>query len=92
MSGDYQDFGYEDKPETCLWCGRKLKHLKVIDPEASRTTPGHYVIKPADKLGSQQDDCFCGLRCGYQFGVRMAELGERLAKSHQPSVRAEEEA
>lgn len=85
MSGDYQDFGYEGKPETCLWCGRKLQRKTLMDRHATDLAhrdgtlrPGLWISKPAEKLGSYQDDCFCGLRCGYQFGLRLAEFGRRL--------------
>ena len=78
---DRQPFGYEGKPGTCLWCGRKLHRKKVMaDPgEAGATEVGpHFWHKPADKLGGYQDDSFCGLRCGYSFGLRLAQLGRRL--------------
>ena len=55
-----------EKPDTCLWCGRKL---------------------PAEPFGrggrgGYGDGFFCGLRCAYQFGVRMAGLGHRLQSPH----------
>lgn len=74
-------FGYQGKPDTCLWCGRKLRRKKVI---AEPGEPGaversfHFWEKPAEKLGGYQDGFFCGLRCGYEFGLRMAQLGRRL--------------
>jgi hypothetical protein len=43
----------------------KKKYTTVVD---ERATVG----------GDYQDGFFCGLRCGYQFGVRMGELGRRL--------------
>lgn len=86
--GDYQRFGYKQEPETCLWCGRKLRRKQVMcnegDPGAVRRggdDVAGWWVKPADKLGSYQDDSFCGLRCGYLFGLRMAELGKRLGLS-----------
>jgi len=35
-------------------------------------------LRPALKTGRYQDGFFCGLRCGYQFAARLAELGRRL--------------
>ena len=34
------------------------------------------------------DDLFCGLRCGYQFGVRMAGKGRRFIPGSQNEVKA----
>lgn len=47
---------------TCLWCGRKLRR-NTRDPE-------HF--------GDYADNAFCGLRCGYAFGVIAARNGFRL--------------
>ena len=34
------------------------------------------------RLGQYEDNAFCGLRCGYMFGLTLARLGKRLeAKS-----------
>lgn len=72
----WQPFGYEGMPGTCLWCGRKLRHETVIDSDSDKPYPGNLVR--ADKSGRYQDDSFCGLSCGYRFGRRLAELGNRL--------------
>jgi hypothetical protein len=80
---DYQPFGYTGEPGTCFWCGRRLRRRKVsAEPgEPGATKAGlHFWTKPAARLGGYQDDTFCGLRCGYQFGLRMAELGRRLQR------------
>lgn len=50
----------------CLWCSRKLR------AEAIGTT------NPEGHLGRYQDNAFCGLRCGYRFGVMFASFGNRL--------------
>lgn len=77
-------FGATGKPGTCLWCGDKLKHGTVTADESQRDDPTyksvapHYATVRAARSGSYQDDKFCGLRCGYRFGLRMAELGKRL--------------
>lgn len=50
----------------CHWCGSKLRHRDLGDG-----------IKAA-KAGPYQDDAFCTLNCGYQFGLQMVENGRRL--------------
>ena len=51
-----------NEPGTCLWCGRKLRKFHLND----------------GSKGDYGDNAFCGLRCGYSFGVTMAELGKKL--------------
>jgi len=37
------------------------------------------IIDERDTIGGDyRDGFFCGLRCGYEFGVRMAQLDKRL--------------
>lgn len=50
-------------PSTCLWCGRRLRR------------PRHVL---REHLGDYGDNAFCGLRCGYAFGVTFAGFGHRL--------------
>lgn len=50
-------------PGTCLWCGTTLRKPRFTD-DGSR--------------GDYRDNAFCGLRCGYSFGVVLARHGERL--------------
>lgn len=59
----WRPFGATNEPGTCLWCGRKLQ------------------AEPYQRggRGGYGDGFFCGLRCAYQFGERMAQLGRRLA-------------
>lgn len=82
--GDYRDFGYEGKTGTCLWCGHKLTFKRVMAHDADKDNPtykvegAHFATKRAEQAGGYQDDSFCGLRCGYQFGLRLASLGRRL--------------
>lgn len=87
MRSEWQPFGYDGGPGTCLWCGRRLPRETVHDAraeeqmrEAGLTGPELWraSLRPALKTGRYQDGVFCGLRCGYQFGKRMAELGHRL--------------
>lgn len=84
---DWQSFGYKGKPGTCLWCGRRLTRQTVLDSRAEEQMRKAGLIgdelyraslRPASKPGRYYDGFFCGLRCGFQFGVRMAELGRRL--------------
>lgn len=49
---------------TCIWCGRKLR-LKLYN-------------NTQENRGDYMDNAFCGLRCGYSFGVALASHGYRL--------------
>lgn len=93
--GDWQPFGYKGKPGTCKWCGRKLRRkywpkyetTKALNVLGDETTYQKRVGKePAAGLGGYSDNHFCGLRCGYQFGLRMAELGRRLGLQERRTV------
>jgi hypothetical protein len=78
-------FGYAGEPGTCLWCGRKLRHRRVMATDADQGNPTYkvegaqFATIVADRAGPYQDDTFDTLGCGYRFGLRMAELGRRLA-------------
>jgi hypothetical protein len=80
MSGDRQPFGYSGQSATCLWCGRRLRRTTVLDTGRMEREGLSYAVRPAAGLGAYADDCFCGLRCGYQFGLRQAQLGGRLER------------
>jgi hypothetical protein len=73
---EWRDFNASNKPDTCLWCGRKLRYKTLHDWGVGDANPTRSY--KAEKGGDYQDGQFCGLRCGYLFGVRMAELGRRL--------------
>ena len=77
---DWRKFGYEGTPGTCLWCGRKLIYHAVFDdtPGAVGKTPYSVPVKRPAKPGQYHDGHFCGLRCAYQYAVRLADLGSRL--------------
>ena len=92
---EWRPFGATNAPDTCLWCGNKLRHkvteshyeeIRVEVPEELRWDPAvthrkqskSVADKRAEKGGDYQDGFFCGLRCGYQFGERLAQLGRRL--------------
>lgn len=65
-----QPFNPSNKPGTCKWCGRKL-HLARFRLHGGQRHRGSY-----------GDDTFCGLRCGYRFGLTMSK--ERQFKPKQP--------
>lgn len=78
----WQPFGYEGKPETCLWCGRKLHYQKTRTWGTVEVNGGFTSKitgeKRAELPGYYEDGFFCGLSCGYKFGVRLAQLDKRL--------------
>lgn len=46
------------EPARCQWCGNRLRRPKRMNGEPMYAKPGDY-----------GDGLFCGLRCGYQYGV-----------------------
>lgn len=60
---------------SCLWCGATLKPARAHDELLARV--GLDAVKV---VGDYGDGRFCGLRCGYAFGVWAAHLGFRLAE------------
>lgn len=73
-------FNPSNRPGTCLYCGRKLWWIKRTFTQGSRGVlipvgerPNLYA-----KAGDYGDGFFCGLRCGYQFGVLAANHGNRF--------------
>ena len=90
---DWHPFGYRGGPGTCKWCGRKLRRLKVLDKtlEQDLITAGtrpyeafERALVPAALPGGYHDGHFCGLRCAYQFAVRLADLGQQLTAAGPP--------
>ena len=67
-----EPYSYDGVKDSCLWCGRKLRAYRYRDAE-------HNKGKGKEK-GDYGDGHFCGLRCGYQFAVRLADLGRRLVR------------
>jgi hypothetical protein len=57
-------------PGNCHWCGARLNLCRL----ANHPT----IASHRDARGAYGDNSFCGLRCGYAFGVQMAVLGRRL--------------
>lgn len=69
-----------NKPETCLWCGRKLRRkMQAFDKDGKYLKPKDRTEPAYDAGGSYGDGYFCGLRCGYLFGEQMAKFGRRIA-------------
>lgn len=83
-SGSWQPFGYAGEPGTCLWCGRRLRYLRVMATDSDKDDPSykvvgpHFATKRAQQAGPNQDDLFDTTNCGYLFGRRMALMGHRL--------------
>lgn len=82
----WRDFDATNKPDTCVWCGQKLRWKthgvsKPIDmpwEEWWKHPDSKVNERRYDKPGDYGDGFFCGLRCGYMFGERLAQLGRRL--------------
>lgn len=81
------------KPAHCKWCGRALRkkwcqveapHVKSWHapdrhyPDGCATGYGPLVKVGEPKLGDYGDGHFCGLRCGYDFGLWFANNGNKL--------------
>lgn len=85
MKNDWQAFGATNQPGTCLFCGRKLRCGTREAKPGEEGNPtwksygGNYATVRNEMPGSYADGKFCGLRCGYQFGLRLAQLGRRLS-------------
>ena len=88
MSGYWRSADPSNKPETCLWCGKKLRwQTRPVETGPAEgeswadywKRDGGKAKTRAAKPGDYQDGHFCGLRCGYQFGVAMADHGRRLS-------------
>jgi hypothetical protein len=73
---EWRDFDASNREDTCLWCGRKLRYKTKQDWTVRDFKPTRSY--KAEKAGDYEDGFFCGLRCAYRFGVRMAEFGRRI--------------
>ena len=80
-----KEFAATNRPGTCLWCGDRLVRREVMVDDSRRGEPGvtwhelgHYATELAETPGPYHDGFFCSLRCGFQFGVRMAGFDHRL--------------
>lgn len=87
------EFGATNEPDTCLWCGRKLrtnytrgdviegprKSVKGRDGHDDYTVPTYKRInKKATGKGLMDEGFFCTVTCATFFGSTVARLGERL--------------
>lgn len=82
---EWQGYGATGEPGTCLWCGRKLRQPKRPFTDDGQWIPrGQRTATTYSKPGDYGDGNFCGLRCGYMFGVRLADAGTRLVRKVQP--------
>jgi hypothetical protein len=85
----WRDYAATGKPGTCIWCGEELRR-PVEATNTMERLPGpeggirfHRIPKAArkprySKPGDYGDGHFCGLRCGYMFGVEIADQGTRM--------------
>ena len=78
---EFRAFNPSNKRGTCLHCGRKLRWIKRTFTQGPREVPIPVGERPNRyaKAGDYGDGFFCGLRCGYQFGVLAAQHGNRFA-------------
>lgn len=78
---EFRAFNPSNERGTCLYCGRKLRWIKRIFTPSPRGVQIPIGERPNlySKAGDYGDGFFCGLRCGYQFGVLAAQHGYRFA-------------
>jgi hypothetical protein len=66
---DWHPFGYEGKPGTCKWCGRKLRRKSVVDKQLEarleaqgvpRAKSWQQALVPAEKLGTTRTTTSAG--------------------------------
>lgn len=87
------DYGPTNEPDTCLWCGAKLrtnytmgeriegprKLVKGREGYNSYYVPTfRYINKKKTGKGVYDTGFFCTLFCGMQFGIAFARMGRRL--------------
>ncbi len=51
--------------------------MRMVYTDATKRT---YRMEHTGNYGDYGDNSFCGLRCGYRFGARLAELGHQLVR------------
>jgi hypothetical protein len=75
-------FGATNKTDTCRWCGRKLVWVCNTQYEESAAPNGKRRIVSRTRRyqapGAYGNGHFCGLTCGYQFGLTLATAGHVL--------------
>jgi len=67
----WREFAADCLPGTCRWCGRTLRAY------------WHDRKEPIEKRrrGDYGDGMFCGLRCGYLYGLAAIKVGTILEKN-----------
>lgn len=73
---NFAKFGSPTAPGACHWCGRMLKGAKIANDPRFPEWKG--------TKGDYGDNAFCGLRCGFAFGVTLAIAGRRLQMPTSP--------
>jgi hypothetical protein len=67
----WREFAADCLPGTCRWCGRPLRvYFRDRDKPAKEQRRGDY-----------GDEMFCGLRCGYLYGLGAIKVGAILEKN-----------
>ena len=69
----WRDCGATGHAGTCLWCGSKLRAYRWRDSSHAKKDAQGNALR-----GGYNDGFFCGLRCGYEFGVTLAKHGRRV--------------
>lgn len=67
MANSYHTFAYAKAPDTCLWCGCKLRRWPYGNEEGE-----------PPRLGRYGRGLFHSDSCAVSWAHRMAELGQRL--------------
>lgn len=75
---EWRTWDPSNEQNTCLWCGRPLRFQRDVFDAAGQLIADRNQRPKHKKGGDYSDGFFCGLRCGYQFGVEMAKFGRRL--------------
>lgn len=82
----WRAYGATGEPGTCEWCGNVLRQ-PIDSAQKVEIANNHIAVSSIpkaerkfryDKPGGYGDGHFCGLRCGYMFGVEIANQGTRL--------------
>ncbi len=69
----WHPFGATGAPDTCLWCGRKLRQQHVMETE--RVDGAHHLCRLCGRrLSREERDAGRCHRCG-QLGVRDIQVG-----------------
>lgn len=82
----WRPFSATNEPDTCLWCGRRLRREKeAFDGEGRWIDPGNRSEYTHEKPGAYGNGYFCTLRCSHQFAVAFARAGHCLQSTREAS-------